>query len=81
LAKRWLSIILMMFNGLTVFNLAYGMVNQVTKPKEKFPQAPNTANERFIRSIIGDTTDMRTLAHFFFYTGGVLTMYAAVKYY
>jgi hypothetical protein len=81
LAKRWLSIILMMFNSLIVFNIAYGIVNLLTKPKEVFPQAPETANERFIKFITSGTIDMRTLAHFFFYTGGVLTMYAAVKYY
>jgi hypothetical protein len=76
IAGRWLKIILMMFNGLTVFNWAYGIVNLIVDKQVQFHNTYNKPNiTGLLKSVLDGAPNIKAFAHFFFYTGGVVLIY------
>jgi hypothetical protein len=80
IASRWLKIILMMFNGLMVFNWGYAMVNVIVDKQVQFHNTYNKPNiTGFLKSVLDGAPNIKAVAHFFFYTGGVILIYIFIQ--
>jgi hypothetical protein len=78
IASSWLKIILMLFGCLIVFNISYAFINFIVSKQVKFHQKYGNANVGFVASFIDKATNIKSLAHFFFYVGGVIFPYIIV---
>lgn len=79
--SSWLKIILMLFAELIVFNIAYVIVNFLVSAQVKFHEKYGKPNVGFVKSFIDKETNIKSIAHFFFYAGGVILSYLIVTKY
>ncbi|WP_374951050.1 hypothetical protein [Mucilaginibacter sp.] len=75
IASSWLKIILMLFANLIVFNIAYVFVERIVGTQVKFHEKYGKPNVGFVKSFIDNATNIKSIAHFFFYLGGVVFSY------
>ncbi|RFZ81831.1 hypothetical protein DYU05_18600 [Mucilaginibacter terrenus] len=80
-AGTWLKIILMMFASLCLFNVGYEIVNFTVNKQVRFQQNYGQPNVGFVKSFVDNASNIKAMAHFFFYVGGVVLMYIAVTKY
>jgi hypothetical protein len=79
--SSWLKIILMLFAELIVFNIAYVFVNFIVSAQVNFHEKYGKPNVGFVKSFIDNATNIKSIAHFFFYLGGVIFSYLIVTKY
>jgi hypothetical protein len=80
-ASSWLKIILMMFAGLCVFNIAYGIVNIIVNTQVSFHQTYNNADSNLVKKLVANVSNIKGALHLFFYIGGVVLIGIAVTKY
>jgi phosphatidylglycerophosphate synthase len=79
--SSWLKIILMLLACLMVFNIIYAFVNFIMNTQVNFHRKYNKPNNGFIKSFVGSSSNITSLAHLFFYIGGAILSYIVVTKY
>lgn len=65
--EGWLKIILMSIAAFTIFNIAYGAVNIVTKSQVKFHNAYGNVNRNPVKFVMKNIGVINNIYHGFFY--------------
>lgn len=69
-SESWLKIILMSVAGFTLFNFFYGIVNLMVNAQVGFHQTYGKPWLNPVKHVIGNSTNIKAMFHFFLFTGG-----------
>ena len=71
-SETWLKIILTSVAGFTLFNFAYGIVNLMVNAQVGFHQTYGKPWLNPVKYVIENSTNIKAMFHFFFFSGGII---------
>ena len=71
-SESWLKIVLMSVAGFCLFNFSYGIINLMVNAQVNFHQTYGKPQLNPVKYVIENSTNIKAMFHFFFYTGGII---------